>query len=146
MMAKYISVFLLVVGLLWSFIDAGIFALFGGFFGNNPPHDPVLIGKGLLAIWWTWIGPLLMVVGSGLSLRDAHSRGGILSTLIGCVALTITMAYQMFLLWRSVSDPLVAKPTTLYAFDAAVVLVTILADIGAVQLCRLNALNSRTSL
>jgi hypothetical protein len=146
MMAKSISVFLLVVGLLWGLIDAGIFAFFGGFFGNNPPHDPVLIGRGLLAIWWAWIGPLLMVVGSGLLLRDTHSRGGILSALAGCVALTITVAYQIFLLWRNVSDPLVAKSTTLYAFDAALVVVTILADVGAVQLYRLSALNNRTPL
>ena len=104
--------------------------------GNNPPHDPVLIGKGLLAVWWTWIGPLLMVVGSGLLLRDTHSRVGTLSALAGCVALTLTVGYQMVLLWRNVSDPLVAKSATLYAFYAVAVIATVLADAGAVRLCR----------
>ncbi|HEX7158414.1 MAG TPA: hypothetical protein VF214_05355, partial [Edaphobacter sp.] len=138
MMVRSITIFLLVLAFLWGLIDAGIFALFGGFFGNNPPHDPVLIGKVLLSVWWVWIGPLLMVMGSVLLLRDTRSMVGVLSAFAGCTALTITMAYQMVLLWRDITDPLVAKSAALYPFYAVAVVATVLADVGVGRLYRLT--------
>lgn len=139
-MAKSISIFLLVVGLLWGLIATGLIALFGGFFGNNPPHDPVLIAKGLLPIWWMFVGPLLMVVGSILVLRDAHSRVGTLSALVGCLALTIIMGYQIVQMLHDASDPLIAKSYGLYAIFVVAAILTLLADAGAVQLYRLTSL------
>jgi hypothetical protein len=145
MTTRSISIFLLVVGLLWGLIVTGLFALLGGFFGNNPPHDPVLISKGFLSVWWMFIGPLLMVVGSILVLRDAHSRVGTLSALVGCLVLTVIMGYQIVQMLHNASDPLIAK---WYGLDViyAVVILTLLADAGAVQLYRLAFLVSRISV
>ena len=136
MTTRSISILLLVVGLLWGLIVTGFFALAGGFFGNNPPHNPALIGKGLLSAWWMFIGPLLMVVGSALVLRNAQSRVGALSTLAGCLVLTISMGYQIVLMLRNASDPLVGKSYGLDAIYVVVMIVALLADAGAVQLCR----------
>ena len=83
MIARSISIFLLIFGLLWGLFVLGLFALFGGFFGNAPPHNPILIAKGLLTAWPMFIGPLLTVVGSIIILRDASSRIGALTTLAG---------------------------------------------------------------
>lgn len=136
MTTRSISILLLVVGLLWGLIVTGLFALAGGFFGNNPPHNPALIGKGLLSAWWMFIGPLLMVVGSALVLRSAQSRVGALSALAGCLVLTISMGYQIVLMLRNASDPLVGKSYGLDAIYVVVMIVALLADAGAVQLCR----------
>lgn len=136
MTTRSVSIFLLVVGLLWSLIVTGLLALMGGFFGNNPPHNPVLIGKGLLSVWWIYIGPLLMVVGSVLVLRDAQSRVGPLSTLAGCLVLTITIGYQIVEILRTAFDPLAAKSYSLDPIIVVAVIVTLLADAGAVRLYR----------
>jgi len=136
MMIRTIATFLLVLGLLWGLIDLGLFALFGGFFGNAPPTSPALIARAVLAVWWMFLGPLLMVTGSVVLLRGPHSKTGFLSALVCCLALTITMAYQTVLLIRNVADPLVAKPATLYVFYAIAVVVTVLADLGVARLYR----------
>jgi hypothetical protein len=137
MTTRSISIFLLVVGLLWGLIVTGLFALSSGFFGNNPPHSPVLIGRALLSIGWMFVGPLLMVAGSILVLRDAQSIVGALSTLAGCLALTITMGYQIVQMLHNTSDPLVGKSYGLDAMYIIAVIVTLLADAGAVQVYRL---------
>jgi hypothetical protein len=146
MTTRAISIFLLVVGLLWGIIVTGLFAFWGGCFGNAPPSDPVLIGKGLLSVWWMFIGPLLMVVGSILVLKDAHSRVGTLFTLLGCGVLTVTVGYQIVQMLHNASDPLVGKLYSLDAIYAVAVLLTIVADAGAVQLYRLTSLASRIPL
>lgn len=136
MTTRSISIFLLVVGLLWGLIVTGLFALSGGFFGNNPPHSPVLIGKALLSVWWMFIGPLLMVAGSILVLRNAESKAGAVSALVGCLVLTITTAYQIVQMLHNATDPLVGKSYSLDAMYVVVVIVALLADAGAVQLYR----------
>jgi hypothetical protein len=144
MTTRSISIFLLVVGLLWGLIVTELFALLGGFFGNAPTHDPVLIGKGLLSVWWMFIGPLLMAGGSILVLRDAHSRSGTLSTLMGCLVLTVIVGYQLVEMFKSAADPLIARqPYAAYVF---MVVVTLIADAAAVRLYRLTSLDRRISL
>ena len=141
MTTRPISIFLLVVGLLWGLIVIGLLALFGGFFGNAPPHDLALIGKGLLSVWWMFIGPLLIVVGSVLVLRDAHSRSGTLSTLAGCLILTIIMGYQIIQILHDAFDPLIGKSSySLNVIYAVAVILTLLADAGAVRIYRLASL------
>lgn len=71
--ARPISIFLLAVGLLWGLIVVGFIALLGGFFGINPPRDVVLIVKGLLPLWWVFLGPLLMVGGAVCTLRGTYA-------------------------------------------------------------------------
>jgi hypothetical protein len=138
MTTRSISIFLLVVGLLWGLIVAGFFALLGGFFGNNPPHDPELIGKGLLSVWWMFLGPLLLIVGAIL-LLGTHQRTGSILSLIVCAILTLMVGYQVISSMHDLADPLIARFYSYYALDAIAVVLTLLADAGAVQLYRLGA-------
>jgi hypothetical protein len=127
-----ISIFLLVVGLLWGFFVSGLIALLGGFFGNTPPSDPIVIGKGVLSIWWMFAGPLLLVGGTICVLRVAYARVGAISALVGCAILTIMVGYQTVSMLRHTSDPLVMRPQ--YSFYALAVILTLFSDAGAVRL------------
>jgi hypothetical protein len=146
MTTRSISIFLLVVGLLWGLIVTGLFALLGGFFGNNPPHSPVLIGKALLSVWWMFLGPLLLIVGTVCTLRGAYPRLGAIAALGGCIMLTGTMVYQLAQVAHDAADPLIAKTYGLYALFAIAAVLALLADAGAVKLCRLVVMANRASL
>ncbi len=134
MIARPISIFLLIVGLLWGLFVLGLFALFGGFFGNAPPHNPILIVKGLLTAWPMFIGPLLTVVGSILILRDASPRIGALTTLAGCVVLNIAVGNDVIQTLHNLANPLIGKQP--YTFDVVMVAVALLTDVAAVKVYR----------
>jgi hypothetical protein len=135
-----ISIFLLVVGLLWGLFVSGLVAVLGGFLGNAPPSDPVVIGKGLLSVWWLFAGPLLLTGGAIWALRGIHPKAGAISALVGCVILTALVAYQTVHLLHDAADPLIKQPP--YGEYAIVAILTLLADVGVVQLCRLVSLTT----
>jgi hypothetical protein len=146
MTTRSISIFLLVVGLLWGLIVTGLFALLGGFFGNNPPHNSVLIGKALLSVWWMFLGPLLLIVGAVCTLRGVYPRPGAIAALAGCLRLTGTMVYQIAQVLHDAADPLIAKSYGLYVLYAIAAVLALLADAGAVKLYRLVVMANRTPL
>jgi hypothetical protein len=136
---RSISILLLVVGLLWGLIVTGLFALAGGFFGNNPPHNPLLIGKAVLSVWWMFLGPLLLIVGAICTLRGVYPRPGAIAAVTGCLMLTGTMVYQIAQVLHAAADPLIAKSYGLNVLFAIAAVVALLADAGAVQLYRLSS-------
>lgn len=146
MTTRSISIFLLVVGLLWGLIVAGLFALFGGFFGNAPPTDPVGIGKALLSVWWMFLGPLLLIGGATCTLRGTYPRPGAIAALAGCLRLAGTIVYQISQILHDAADPLISKSYSLYAVYAIAAVLTLLASAGAVQLYRLTSMANRISL
>jgi hypothetical protein len=147
MTRRSISWFLLALGLIWGFMVVGLLALFGGFLGNAPPTNLALIGEGLLSVWWMFVGPLLMVIGSCLVIGDSHSRSGLILTSAACLILTMIMGYQIVQMFHGVDDPLASKPS--FAFDAicsVAAVVTLLADAGAIKLSRSTTERNRTSV
>ena len=65
-----ISVFLLVVGLLWAGVVSRLFVMFGGV------SDLAFIGKALLWYSWMFVGPLLLISGAVLTLIGTHHKAG----------------------------------------------------------------------
>jgi hypothetical protein len=131
-MIRSIAIFLLLVGLLWGFFVSALLALAGGFFGNAPPSDPVLIGKGFLSVWWLFAGPLLLTGGAICILRGTYLRAGAISALVGCFILTAMVGYQTVQMLHGAADPLITTPS--YVEYAIAVILTFLSDAGAVRL------------
>jgi hypothetical protein len=125
-----ISIFLLVVGLLWAAIVLWFLVATGSMVAD-------LRGT-LLSYSWLFIGPLLLIAGAILSLGP-HHRAGSISLLIGCAVLTVTVGYQSISMLKGFADPLIAKSYGLDVLFAIAALVALLADAGAVQLYRLGA-------
>ena len=134
-----ISIFLLIVGLLWASVISWLFVALGG----AGELTLAYIGKALLWYSWMFIGPLLLIAGAVLSL-GTHQRAGATLSLAGCAILTVMVGYQSISMLRDLADPLIMKPP--YAKWATGVIITLLADVGAVQLYRLVSLVGRTSL
>jgi len=146
MTTRSISIFLLVVGLLWGLIVIGFLALMGGFFGNNPPHDPVTIGKGLLSVWWMFLGPLLLIGGAACTLRGIYQQPGAIAAVAACLMLTGMMVYQIAQVLHDAADPLIARSYGLDALFAIAAFMALLAAAGAVRLYRLTVIANRRSL
>src|SRR6266571_794790 len=138
MIRSYILSFLLVVGLLWGLIVLGFVALLAGFFGNVPPWNPVVIGKLLLWFSWLFVGPLLLIAGTVLMLLGTRQKAGSILSLVGCIVLTVMVGYQILSGLHDIADPLIIRPP--YGMYAIAVVLTLLADAGAVQLYRLATL------
>jgi hypothetical protein len=120
-----ISIFLLVVGLLWAAIVLWFLVATGSMVAD--------IRGTLLSYSWLFIGPLLLIVGAVLSLGTHHRAGSIL-LLIGCAILTVTVGYQSISMLKGFADPLIPNPH--YGIWAVGVILTLLSDVGAVQLYR----------
>ena len=128
-----ISIFLLVVGLLRIGLVSWLFVALGGAANLNPAY----IGKALLWYSWLFVGPLLLIVGAVLVMMGTRHRTGPVLSLVGCIILTLMVGYQIVSVLHDAADPLIAKPP--YAEYAIVVILTLLADGGVMQLYRLAA-------
>jgi hypothetical protein len=71
-------------------------------------------------------------------LRGAYSRAGAVSALLGRLNLTAMVGYQGLQMLHNAAAPLVVRPS--YGENAIAVLLTLMADAGAVQLYRLASL------
>jgi hypothetical protein len=130
-----ISIFLLVVGLLWAAVVSWFFVtlvLLGG------APNLAYIAKALLWYSWLFVGPLLLIAGAILSLMGTHQRAGSVLSLVGCAILTLMVGYQSLAMLKDLSDPLIIKPP--YGKWVFGIILTLLADAGAVQLYRLVSL------
>lgn len=117
--------FLVFVGFLWAAIVSFVLVAEGSIVAD--------IAGTLLLYSWLYIGPLLLIVGAILSARTHHRTGSIL-LLIGCADLTVTVGYQSMSMLKDFADPLIPNPH--YGAWAVGVILTLLADVGAVQLYR----------
>src|SRR5450432_2122035 len=126
-----ISIFLVVVGLLWTAVVSWLFVMFGGL------SDLAFVGKALLWYSWMFVGPLVVISGAVLTLRGTHRKAGAILSLVGCLVLTLTVGYQTVEMLRDLADPLIARPP--YSLYAIAVVLTLMADTGAVQLYRLGS-------
>ena len=126
-----ISIFLLVVGLLWAAVVSWFFVALGG----AGELTPAYLGKSLLWFSWLFLGPLLLIAGAVLTLLGTHQRAGSILSSLGCVILTVMVGYQIISAVHDAADPLIAKPP--YGLYAIAVVLTFLSDAGAVRLHRL---------
>lgn len=134
-----ISILLLVVGLLWAGVVSWLFVALGG----AGELTMAYLGKALLWYSWLFVGPLLLIAGAALSL-GTHQRAASILSLVGCAILTLMVGYQSLSMLKDLADPLIMKPP--YVKWSVGVILTILADAGAIQLYRLASLVGRTSL
>ena len=132
-----ILIFLIVLGLLWASLDLVTFLALGG----ADELTVAYLSKSLLLYSWMLVGPLLLIVGVILSFGSRQILGSILS-MAGCVILTIMVGYLSISMFKSLADPLIARPP--YGQWAVGVILTLLADVGAVQLYRTSAKANRT--
>lgn len=95
-------------------------------------------GKDLLWYSWIFVGPLLLMSGALLTLIGTHHKTGSIVSLVGCFVLTLMVGYQTVETLRDLADPLIARPP--YGFYAIAVVLTLMADAGAVHLYRLASL------
>jgi hypothetical protein len=129
-----ISIFLLVVGLLWAAVVSWLFVIFGGV------SDLGFIGKALLWYSWMFVGPILLISGAVLTLIGTHHKAGSIVSLVGCFILTLMVGYQTMAMLRDLADPLIVRPP--YGLYAIAVGSTLMADAGAVHLYRLASLTA----
>jgi hypothetical protein len=129
-----ISIFVLLVGLLWAAVVSWFFVAVGGAANLNPAY----ISKALLWFSWLFVGPLLLMAGAILTLTGTYQKVGSTLSLLGCLILTIMVGYQTVSALHDAADPLIMKPP--YGKYAIAVILTLLADAGAVQLYRLASL------
>jgi len=127
-----ISVFLLVVGLLWAAVVSWLFVMFGGV------SDLAVVGKALLWYSWMFVGPLLLISGAVLMLIGTHRKAASIVSLVGCLILTVMVGYETVEMLRDLANPLIAKPP--YGLYAIAVASTLMADAGAVHLYRFASL------
>jgi hypothetical protein len=134
MTRSFISIFVLMVALLWAAVVSWFFVSVGG------PADlrPAYLGKALLWFSWLFVGPLLLIAGAIVTLVGNHQKAGSILSLVGCLILSVLVGYQTFGALHDVANPLIMKPP--YGIYAIAVILTILADAGAVQLFRLASL------
>ena len=126
-----ISIFVLVVGLLWAAIVSWFFVMVGG----AGELTPAYLGKALLWFSWLFVGPLLLIAGAILSLMGTHQKAGSILSLVGCFILTVIVGCQIPSMLHDAVDPLIMKPP--YGKYAIAVTLTLFADAGAVELYRL---------
>ena len=122
--------FLVAVGLLWTAVVSWLFVMFGGL------SD---LGKALLWYSWMFVGPALLIGGAVLTLIGTHRKAGSILSLVGCLALTLMVGYETVEMLRDLADPLIMRPP--YGLYGIAVVLTLMADAGAVHLYRLVSHN-----
>jgi hypothetical protein len=127
-----ISIFLLVVALVWTAVVSWFFVMVGG--ASNLAY----IGKALLWFSWLFVGPLLLLAGAIVMLTGTYQKVGSILSVVGCFILTVMVGYQTLSMLLDAANPLIARPP--YAAYVIVMILTLLADAGAVRLYRLASL------
>jgi hypothetical protein len=134
---KSLSTGLLLLGVIWALLVVWMFLALMGI------TDPISAMRVVLYFVVLLLGPLLLIAGPILVLSGRHPKAGAILAMVGCIILTITVAYQVPSLLRDRHDPLIMKsPWGLYAVP---IILTLLADAGAVQLYRLAGRPSRAA-
>jgi hypothetical protein len=123
---KMAAIFLLVVGCVWALFVVWLFLSISGV-ASTPDSilRTVLFWGGML------VGPLILIVGSVLSLRGVLRPGAGLVA-VGCVLLTILAIYNS--VEGMQRKPLEAPP--LYAFYIALLIIMLLADVAGYKVVR----------
>ena len=103
--SAYNSLLGIAVGWMLTLILFGLLAELSGYLGSRRELREVL-----LAYWWLWLGPLLLISGSSLGLRGIWKAASIVLIWIGCFSLTAMVSDLVMALVRDAADPLIAKP------------------------------------
>jgi hypothetical protein len=127
-----ISIFLLVVGVVWAAAVSWFFAMIGG----AGELTFAYLSKSLLFFSWLFIGPLLLIAGAVASL-GTHQRMGSISTMVGCFILTVMVGYQTISAVRDLANPFIPRFFSFYTLDAIAVVLTLLSNAAALKLFRL---------
>jgi hypothetical protein len=134
---KSLCICLLFVGVIWALFVGWMYLALSGI------ADPISVTRVVLYFGLLLLGPLILIVGPILVLTGRQPKVGAILAMVGCVILTITVAYQVPSVLHDLHDPLVKKsPWWLYAVP---IILTLLADAGAVQVYRLAGRPSRAA-
>ena len=87
------------------------------------------------------VGPLVLIAGSILVLAGRRVKPGSILVIIGCAILTITVGCQIPSMLHDLADPLIVRPPI--GLCVGTLVVTLLADAGAVQIFRVARRVSR---
>lgn len=131
---KVLPVVLIVVGIVWGLANLWFHLVMSGI------AEPVCRACAIGAILF---GPFLLILGALFVLIGWHAKVGAIMTLVACGILTLFVAYGTSGFFHI--EPLQPKPDmTNYAVFAAMIIITLLADAGAVRLFQLvsSATNS----
>ena len=134
---KSLSTYLLLVGIVWGLFVVWMYLALSGI------ADPISVTRVVLYFVVLLLGPLLLIAGPILVLSGRHPKAGAILAMVGCIILTITVAYQVPSVLHDLHDPLVMKsPWWLYAGP---IILTLLADAGVVQVYRLAGRPSKAA-
>jgi hypothetical protein len=123
---KIPGVFLLLVGCVWAIFVVWMFLTLAGIANFEWSPSGVLYWMGML------IGPLSLIVGSALVLRDASGRLGAVLVAIGCLVLTVFAVYNSFAATQR--KPLQAPPP--YLFCALMLAIMLFADVAGFRVVK----------
>jgi hypothetical protein len=123
---KIPSIFLMLVGCIWALFVLWMFLTLAGIAEFAWSLFGVLYWVAML------IGPIVLIVGSWLTLRGRFGRGGAILIAIGCLILTGLVLYNSTAGMHR--EPLEAPPS--YPFYAVLVLTMLLADIAGFKVVR----------
>jgi hypothetical protein len=123
---KIPGIFLLLVGCVWAIFVVWMFLTLAGVANFEWSPSGVLYWTGML------IGPLSLIVGSALALRDASGRLGAILVAIGCLVLTGFAVYNSFAAMQR--KPLQAPPP--YSFYAVMLVTMLLADMAGFRVVK----------
>jgi hypothetical protein len=123
---KIPGIFLLLVGCVWAIFVVWMFFTLAGVANFEWSPSGILYWVGLL------IGPLSLIVGSALALREASGRLGAILVTIGCLVLTGFAVYNSVAAMQR--KPLQTPPP--YSFYAAMLVTMLLADMAGFRVVK----------
>jgi hypothetical protein len=126
---KSLCICLLLVGVLWALFVVWMYLALSGI------AEPISVTRVVLYFGVLLLGPLILLVGPILVLTGRHPKTGAILAVVGCVILTITVGYQVPSVLHDLRDPLIMRPP--WGLYAVAIILTLLADAGAVQVYRL---------
>ncbi len=123
---RRLSICLLALGIIWAFVVGLIYLTLSSL------AEPISAIRVLLYFGALLLGPLLLIVGPIFVLSESNLRLGAGMSGLGCFILTVLVVYESIEALHT--EPLQAPPP--YSVYGAVLLLTLLADVGAIQLYR----------
>jgi len=132
---RILSSFLLSIGVIWTLIVGWMYLALSGI------AEPISVARVMFYFGGLLVGPLVLIAGSILVLAGRRVKPGSILVIIGCAILTITVGCQIPSMLHDLADPLIVRPPI--GLCVGTLVVTLLADAGAVQIFRVARRVSR---
>ena len=124
-----LSIFLLLVGITWALGIVLTYLTLSGL------AVPVSVTRVLLYYGLLLTGPLMLIAGPILVMNSTHTKLGAVLAALGCSMLTVLVAYEIVKAMQ-VGALQVRPPVAVYGI---MIMLVLLADIGAIRLYRIAA-------